>query len=379
MTKAHYDIAVIGAGIAGSSVAAELAAHASVVLIEKEQQPGYHSTGRSAAMYIPSYGPPMIQSLTQASGDFFRATPSEFCATPLLQPRAEMLIAREDQLHAIDTFMQNHTVDESITAIDAKEVLKRCPLLKKNYAAAGIIDTSGCDIDVNALHQGYLAKFKRHGGRVKLNSPVSELRYASGIWTIVTPADTFTAGIVVNAAGAWADELGRMAGAEQIGLIPKRRTAMIINTPLEIDIASMPLVADIDEAFYIKPDAGRLLLSPANADPMPPCDAQPEEMDIAICIQEIEKPFAFEVGTIVRKWAGLRSFVSDQEPVAGFSDAVDNFFWLAGQGGYGIQSSPGLSRYAATLILGNSLSDDLTRYGLNNHCLGVQRLKHSRT
>ncbi len=373
MTK-NYDIVVIGAGIAGSSVAAVLAEHASVLLIEKEQQPGYHSTGRSAAMYIPSYGPPFIQALTKASGEFFKDPPSNFCNTSLLSPRAEMLIARTDQLAAIDLFMQAHAGNSNVTKIDANEIQSHCPLLKRGYAAAGILDTSGSDIDVNALHQGYLKKFKQHNGTLILNSHVNSLKAETGGWLINAGSENYTAGILVNAAGAWADEIGLMASAENIGLQPMRRTALTINAPAGLDLSSMPLVADIDEAFYIKPEAKHLLLSPANVDPMPPCDVQPDEMDIAVCIDEVERAFDIKVRTIVRSWAGLRSFVSDKEPVAGFSAQADNFFWLAAQGGYGIQSCPALSRFAASLILGNSLPHDLIKFGLNADSLGVARL-----
>ncbi len=365
---------MIGAGIAGASVAAELADHASVLLLEKEELPGYHSTGRSAAMYIPSYGPPKIQALTKASGDFFNNTPPEFCNTPLLTPRAEMLIARGDQLAAIESFMQHHSTIQSVTEIGAAEVLRRCPLLRKTYPAAGILDRSGSDIDVNSLHQSYLKKFRQLGGKLAVNEQVTRLQNLPGGWLVKTNSASFTAGVVVNAAGAWADEVGSMASAESIGLQPKRRTALTINAPANLDTTSMPLVADIDEAFYMKPDAGNLLLSPANANPTPPCDAQPEELDIAICIDQIERAFEIEVTSIVRKWAGLRSFVKDNEPVAGFSAQADSFFWLAAQGGYGIQSSPALSRYAATLILGNSFPEDLHAYGLDATSLEVKRL-----
>ncbi len=375
MTTTSFDIAVIGAGIAGASVAAALAEHVSVILIEKEQHPGYHSTGRSAAMYIPSYGPPMIQALTKASGEFLHKPPIDFCTTPLLNPRAEMLIARKDQLAAIDKFMQHHSADKNVHRLDAIEVRKQCPLLKKNYAVCGILDTSGNDIDVNTLHQAYLARFKASGGVLTTSSQVTELRSQSPGWSVVTSKAKYTTDIVVNAAGAWANEVGAMARAERIGLVAKRRTALTIDTPPDINTASMPLVADIDEAFYIKPDAGSLLLSPANEDPMPPCDVQPEELDIAVCIDEVEKAFDFKVTSIKHKWAGLRSFVSDNEPVAGYSEKAGNFFWLAGQGGYGIQSSPALSKYAASMILGNEIPSDLISHGIDHTGrLGVARL-----
>lgn len=374
MTVHTTDIAVIGAGIAGASVASELAKDASVLLIEKEEFPGYHSTGRSAAMYIPSYGPPLIQALTKASGAFFQHCPNGFCDTALLRPRAEMLVARQDQLSAIEKILSENSHSDSMQPIDAEEVLRRCPLLKPNYAAAGVLETSGSDIDVHALHQGFLSLFKQRSGTLITNSEVHRLKKVSNGWTIQTSTDEISTGIVVNAAGAWADELGKIADAETIGLVPKRRTALMIELPGVSKLDSIPLVADIEEAFYIKPDAGRLLISPANEDPSPPCDVQPEELDIAICINEVEKAFTFKVNTIIRKWAGLRSFVRDNSPVAGYSSQADNFFWLAGQGGYGIQSSPALARYAAALILDQQLPDDLIRHGLTAESLSVNRL-----
>ena len=374
MTAHTVDIAVVGAGIAGASVAAVLAEHASVLLIEKENQPGYHSTGRSAAMFIPSYGPTPIQSLTKASASFFNHPPHSFCDTPLLTPRAEMLIARKDQLHAVDTFLSGCAGDNAIQRINAKEVMQHCPLLKQGYAAAGVLDTSGSDIDVHTLHQGYLKVFKKLGGILITNSAVQELRQSAGSWQVKTTSTNIIAGTVVNATGAWADELGQMAKAESIGLVPKRRTAFLVNAPEIQNFDQIPLVADIEEAFYIKPDAGRLLLSPANIDPMPPCDVQPEDLDIANCISEIENAFDIKVNAIIHKWAGLRSFVKDNIPVAGYSERVANFFWLAGQGGYGIQSSPALAQYAAALILHQELPADLVRHGLDANSLSVKRL-----
>jgi len=232
MNKTTYDIAVIGAGIAGASVAAVLSEYASVLLIERESQPGYHSTGRSAAMFIPSYGPAAIQKLTRASADFFNHPPPEFCDTPLLQPRAEMLIARKDQLHAVESFISESSSNDSIQRIDGSEVMQRCPLLKHGYAAAGILDTSGSDIDVHALHQGYLKTFRRLGGKLITNSAVHSLRKSAASWQVQTTSSTITAATVVNAAGAWADQIGQMAQAELIGLIPKRRTALSFTSNL---------------------------------------------------------------------------------------------------------------------------------------------------
>jgi len=306
LTDNTYDFAVIGAGIAGASVAAELAQYGSVLLLERESQPGYHSTGRSAAMYIPSYGPPPIQALTKASGAFLE-NPSEAVAErSVLEPRSELLIARADQMDSLERAEQSST---SLNKISATEVQALCPIVKKGYVQAGLLDATGSDIDVHALHNGYLNWFKKTGGKLKCNEALFGLKHQRGVWKLNAGSSAYTANSIVNAAGAWADLIGKLAGAETIGLTPKRRTAMTIAAPAlhavaPTDFNNIPLTADIDEKFYIKPDAGRLLISPANETPMPPCDVQPEEIDIAQCIDQIETAFELSVDTIISKWAG---------------------------------------------------------------------------
>ena len=257
--------------------------------------------------------------------------------------------------------------------MDGVEVTSRHPLVRPGYAHAGALDTTGSAIDVHALHQGYLNTFRRAGGTLSTSSPVQQLGRTNDLWLVETGSGTFRAKTVVNAAGAWANQVGEMAGAEDIGLVPKRRTALIIDAPDGIDTATLPLIVDIEEQFYMKPDAGRLLISPANEDPMAPCDAQPDEMDIAICVDRIERAFDIKVNRIANKWAGLRSFVADKSPVAGYSQAVDGFFWLAGQGGYGVQSAPALSRCAAALALGNAIPTDILDAGLQPSSIAPQR------
>ncbi len=369
-----YDFAVIGAGIAGASVAAELAQHASVLVIEMESHAGYHSTGRSAAMYIPSYGPAAIQALTRASGAFFQNPPEEFGTTPLLSPRAELMIARKDQMQALEAFYHECSTKDQLHQLTAEEVQRHCPFLKNGYANAGVIDASSSDMDVHAIHQGYVKLYKNRGGEEVMNSAVKSLTRKDSIWTIDTASGQYQASVVINAAGAWADEVGTLAGAETIGLVPKRRTALTIELPETTDFSHMPLVADINEAFYIKPDAGRLLISPANEDPMPPCDVQPDEMDIAVCIDHIENAFDIKVEKIASQWAGLRSFVSDKSPVVGYSKSAENFFWLAGQGGYGIQSSPALARYACAKVLNCPMPDDIKNHNLVADDISIDRL-----
>jgi len=364
-TSLIFDIAVIGAGIAGASVAAELSAVASVVLIEQESQPGYHTTGRSAAVYSPIYGPQPIRALTRGSLAFFSNPPAGFCDHPLLSPISAAFVAREDQLDHLAALEADLADATTVRRIGSDELYTNLPLLRQGYATGAMWDTGTSEIDVAGLHQGYLRVFGANGGTLLTRAPVTSLTRQAGAWTVQTPQGEITAKIIINAAGAWADEVGKMAGAEVIGLVPKRRTALMIEAPDGVDVKSLPLVVDVEEQFYLKPDAGKLLISPANEDPEAPCDVQPDELDIAYCVDRIERAFSIQVRRIESKWAGLRSFVSDKCPVAGFSDQVEGFYWLAGQGGYGIQSAPALSQFAAAEVLGNAIPDYILAERLN--------------
>lgn len=356
----QFDIAVVGAGIAGASVAANLAqAGQRVVLLEMESQPGYHTTGRSAAVYSPIYGPQPIRALTRASLAFYENPPIDFAKQPLLSPFAAAFVAREDQLGQLAAMEQELADAKTVTRIDSQEARKRLPLLREGYAAGALWDTGTSEIDVAALHHGYLSQFKSARGILMTGAEVAALERDAGRWSLQTKHDTLTAQTVVNAAGAWADVLGQMAGAEHIGLIPKRRTALIIDAPAKYETKSLPLVIDVQEQFYLKPDAGKLLISPANEDPEQPCDVQPDEMDIAICVDRIERAFDISVRKVESPWAGLRSFVADKSPVAGFSQMAERFYWLAGQGGYGIQSAPALAQYAAAEVMGRPIPDHI--------------------
>ena len=370
----EYDFIVIGAGIAGASVAAELAASARVLLLEMESQPGYHTTGRSAAIFAPTYGPEPIRALTRASAPFFRNPPDGFCTHPMFSPRATFFVAREDQTGTMDKMMQELGDDPSVERLDADGARRVQPMLRPGYAAGGVFDPRGQDIDVHGLHHGYLGVLRRAGGVLICNAGVTGLRRQGGCWRVEAGGKTYRAGLVVNAAGAWADRVGAMAGDEPIGLVPRRRTALMVAAPGGLDTDGMPLTVDIDERFYLKPDAGRLLISPANADDDVPSDVQPDEMDVAVCIHRIERAFDLEIRRIESKWAGLRSFVGDGAPVVGLSARVEGFLWLAGQGGYGIQSAPALSRYAAAIALGAPIPQDVLAQGLNPDDLTPDRL-----
>ncbi|MFT4730778.1 MAG: D-arginine dehydrogenase [Granulosicoccus sp.] len=363
MANKIHDVAVIGAGIAGVSVAAELDGDLNVLLIEQEPHAGYHSSGRSAAMLAPGYGPSSIRALTRASINFYHSPPPAFTAHPLLHKRDVLMVARPDQIASLDALL-NDLAGEDVSLIDAHDIKQRHPLLREGYARAGMLDTRACDIDVHALLQGYLKQFRKNGGDFVTDAKVTALTFTNNVWNIETSAGHYQAKQVVNAAGAWANAIGHLAGAEDIGLVPKRRTALLIDAPTGVDVDDLPLVIDIDEAFYMKPDAGRLLISPANEDPMQPCDVQPEELDIAYCVERIETAFDIDIQKIGKQWAGLRCFVADKSPVVGYSATADNFFWLAGQGGYGVQSAPAISRLASAMLTGKACPSDILASGL---------------
>lgn len=373
-TSAEYDIAVIGAGIAGASVAAELSASGvRAVLIEQESQPGYHTTGRSAAIYSPIYGPPPIRALTRAALPFFETPPDGFCDRPLLSPIDAAFIARADQMEHLETMEQELSDATTVQRVTGAALKDRHPLLRAGYADAALWDTGTSEIDVAALHQGYLRLFKAQGGRLMTRAPVTGLSRLADSWRIETGQEVFTAAIVVNASGAWADTVGQLAGAEPIGLTPKRRTALMIDAPEGTNIRALPLTIDIEEQFYLKPDAGKLLISPANEDPEPPCDVQPDEMDIAICVDRIERAFDVSVKRVESPWAGLRSFVADKAPVVGYSQKIEGFYWLAGQGGYGIQSAPGIAQYASAELRGEAVPDHILAQNLDTESIRPNR------
>jgi len=373
----RYDFAIVGAGIAGASAAYEISAHAPTVLLERENQPGYHTTGRSAALYMESYGTPAIRALTRASRPFFDAPPEVFGSDPILTPRGVLHVAGPDQGALFDAAWQDLSArggDVRRVARDA--LLAAVPCLRPEAAAMGIAEGGASDIDVHALHQGYLRGFRRQGGQLRTDAHVTGLQRSDGYWT-VTLADgsALQARHIVNAAGAWADTLADLAGVPRIGLEPRRRTAFTFAPPAGVDVAHWPAVVGIDESYYFKPDAGVLLGSPANADPVQPHDVVPEELDVAIGIHNIEQATTMSIRRPHRTWAGLRSFVADGDMVIGWEPRQEGFFWLAAQGGYGIQSAAGAAQLARSLLLGEPLPAVLRAEGVEPARLAPERLR----
>jgi len=350
MTAQSFDIAVIGAGIAGASVAAELARTHRVVVLEREDFPGYHSTGRSAALFSEIYGNAAVRALSRASRDFFYAPPQGFTGHPLVRKRGALHIASAQQLQSLENFAANADLASSIRRVTREEALGACSILRPDYVAAGVIEDDAADVDVHALHQAYLSQFRARGGTLIVNAQARSFLHRTGEWHIETAAGLVRAPLVVNAAGAWADAVAKSAGAAPLFIQPCRRTAVLVELPPDMRGDAWPMVIDIDETFYMKPDAGLLLISPADESAVDPCDVQAEEIDVATAIDRIEHATSLQIRRVRKRWAGLRSFAPDRSPVIGFDAVLPGFFWLAGQGGYGIQTAPAVARLAASLL-----------------------------
>ena len=369
------DCIVIGAGIAGAAAGFFLAPHLKVLLVEQEAQPGFHSTGRSAALFMASYGTPQVRALTLASRAFFEQPPEGFTGHPLLGARGAMMVAS----HGQEAPLQEHwAVLQPISPLgrllDAAETCALVPVLRREQVIGAVHEPEASDMDVHAIHQGFLRGIRRAGGALLVDAPVTSLRREGEVWQVQAGAHALEAPLVVNAAGAWADAIGALARARPIGLQPKRRSAFIFAPPEGVASAAWPLTAGVEEDWYFKPDAGMLLGSPANADPVPPHDVQPEELDIATAIDRIERMTTLTIRRPTRVWAGLRSFVADGDLVGGADPELPGFFWSAAQGGYGIQTSPAMGQSVAALVRGEPIPAHVSGFGLTPAMLSPSRL-----
>ncbi|MCC7286523.1 MAG: FAD-binding oxidoreductase [Burkholderiaceae bacterium] len=362
-----FDAVVVGAGIAGASFAHALAPHARVLLLERESQPGMHSTGRSAAMFMASYGPPQVRALTRASRAFYQQPPAGFADTPILSARGALYVGWQGQEAALDAMLSELRATGSVVErIDAAQCLRRVPVLRAEGLVGGVLEADAMDIDVHALHQGFLRGFRRAGGTLWCDAELRSAEPAAGAWDVaLADGRRVAARTLVNAAGAWADEVAHRCGAQPLGIEPRRRSAFTFAAPAGVDARSWPTVADVGERWYFKPDAGALLGSPANADPVAAHDVMPEELDIATGIAAIEAATTLTIRRPARTWAGLRSFAPDGELVIGWDARCNGFFWLAGQGGYGIQSAAGAAELAAALWRRAAIPETLLAQGID--------------
>lgn len=370
----HHDLAIVGAGIAGAALAYFASAQARVLLLEREAQPGYHSTGRSAAMFMESYGPPQVRALTRASRAFLEQPPAGFADAPLLRPRGALYVASPEQTAAASALLATLRADGCpAQALSGAQAQARVPVLRAAACAAAVLDPLAADLDVAALHQGFLRGARSRGARLVCEAEVSALAREADGWCIAAGGRQWRTTTVVNAAGAWADELAARAGLAGLGLQPRRRTAFVFAPPAGLAVEGWPCVADVGEGWYFKPEAGLLLGSPANADPVPPHDVVAEEYDVALGIDRIEQATTLTIRRPRRTWAGLRSFVADGEPVLGADPAAEGFFWVAALGGYGIQSAAAVGAAGAAWLARQPLPPALRAAGIDAHALRVRR------
>ncbi|WP_070155283.1 NAD(P)/FAD-dependent oxidoreductase [Sphingobium phenoxybenzoativorans] len=346
-----FDIVIVGAGMAGASLGAELAGSASVLLLEMEEQPGYHATGRSVAFWEESYGGPAVQPLTTASGPLMLRPDADLSDRPFLGPRGAIHIGRAESVPARDALLDTFGRSVGLKPLDADALRDRIKGLRHDWII-GVEEPSCADIDAAGLHQAYLGKLRRSGGKILTNAALLSAQRSGDGWLLETGNGAIHCGILINAAGAWADVVARSCGVAPVGITPFRRTVV----QLRVDpapSADLPVIMDLEGQFYFKPDgAGRIWLSPHDEAPSDPCDAAPEELAVAEAIERLQSAVDWRIAAVERKWAGLRSFAPDRLPVYGFDPLARGFFWFAGQGGFGIQTAPAAAKLAAALIMG---------------------------
>ena len=366
------DVAVIGGGIAGASVAAFLAEEGLLVgLFEAESTLAYHTTGRSAALLTPNYGPDSMRAFAAIGRSFFDSPPIEV-EHPLTTPKDFIAIVDEEQAPWVERPPESSWLSEN-------ECLERIPFLKKNKFVGAVVDSSVASIDVHALHSLYLKIFTSRGGQIFKSAPISELsQNLSGTWTLHIGEHRYEAASVVNAAGAWGDNIALRAGLNPVGLVPKRRTVIVVKDDQFDGVSSegLPFVAVEPEYVYFQEfGTGQMIISPADKTPSAPCDAQADEYDIAVTVARFEEVTELQIKRIDHSWAGLRTFTPDGQPVVGWEPNIEGFFWLVGQGGYGVFSSPALGRYAASVISGASLPVSYSESGYDFEQLSPDRFR----
>ena len=360
-----FDIAIVGGGIAGISLACFLAPHRSVAVLEQEGALGYHSTGRSAAEFTLRDNLPPVNALARASHAFLTAPPEGFTSIPLLIPRGSVIFGASDKAALVRRRFEEATaLGVAVEWLDEAAMLARAPILDPAYCAAAYFDPDYWDIEVDALLQAYARQARRDGAQILEGRAFSSARRIGGKWLVETNGETIAANVLVNAAGGWADSVAALCGVAPAGIVPHRRTAITVDLPDGIDAGRLPEMNEIEDSFYFKPEGGRLLASPADATPCEPADVQPEELDIAYAAHYVEEATTVKVRRVFSSWAGMRSFAADRLPVVGPASDEPGFFWLAGQGGYGILTSPALGSLAAALLTGNPVPELLAREGI---------------
>jgi D-arginine dehydrogenase len=376
----NADFIVIGAGIAGLSVAYELSQHGSVIVLEAEGAAGYHSTGRSAAILSENYGPAIWSRLVTSSRQFLETPPEEFSGAPLISLRGALFLAQEHEQDALrnqaDDLAKRGATFEVMPAGAALEI---CPVIRAEKFAQALYEPDCMDIDTNALMNGYQRALRRRGAQVLMNSRAVRLAREGTSWRVSTEQAEFCGAIVVNAAGGWVQQIARLAGLGYRNVVPFRRTAVTFDPPACSDIRSWPMTFDLAETFYFKPEAGRIMVSPVDMTASEPCDAQADELEAAIAIDRIHTFTTMEVRAISHKWGGLRTFAPDHEPVIGPDPQAETFIWLAGQGGNGVMGAAAAARLAASFAIGGPIPPDISSLGVRTesvspgrHCVATE-------
>jgi D-arginine dehydrogenase len=372
------DVVVIGAGIAGASAAWALAEQHRVVLVEREEAAGLHATGRSASVLSETSGPTAVCALATASRPFLTNPPPGFCDHPLLAPRGLLWVASGSQQAELAALVTRAgRLAPRVRAISVEEAMAAVPVLRPEWLTGAVLEPDAGSIDVDALLQGYLRGFRTRGGEVRFGAPVEDVSRTADSWVVHTAGGVVRASVLVNAAGAWCDEIARHAGVEPIGLQPLNRTAFVFVPPDGVSVDRWPLVMDMGGRFYFEPEAGLLLASAADETPSEPCDARADEIDVALAVERLAEATTLEVRGVRRTWAGLRSFVTDRVPVIGFDPAAPGFFWLAAQGGYGIKTAPALAAVTAALVAGEPFPAGVAALGAAAGDLSPARLRIS--
>ncbi len=365
-------VAVVGGGIAGVSAAFHLSERAEVLLFEAEPTLAYHTTGRSAALLFESYGSLGIRPLTLASRSFFDHPPPGLSDFPFLSERGGMLVGREEQVDSLRQWnLEARETGTKVEWLPPSRAQEICPVLRSEHLAGAVWEPGAVDMDVAAIHQAFVRGARRRGARISVNAPITGLEQTAGGWKVRSGEKTVRVQVVVNAAGAWGDEVAGLAGVKPVGITPMRRT--IFMTPGAEEYRGWPLVANVEMEWYFKPDGVQLLCSLAEENPAPPGDPRPEPLDIALAIERINRATTLGIRSVRSSWTGLRTFAPDREMVVGFDGEAEGFFWLVGQGGTGIQTAPGAGELTASLILDSRVSSHLLDHGLDAEVLSPRR------
>ncbi len=374
----NVDFIIVGGGVAGLSAAYNLSKIGKVVVLEREESIGYHSSGRSASLFHLGIGNSKVKSLTYYSNEFFQNPGESFSEIPLTSPSSLLLVVRPGQEELIESELPKiREFSPKASIVDIEGISKLVPVISKDHSDIniGIFDESAYRLDAHALLQGYSKGIKKNGGLITNNANVNNISQSGSTWQVQTEDTEYVASILINAAGAWGDELAKMANVEPIGLSPLKRTLISFDPPEDSQIENWPFVRSLAEEFYFLPESGRILASPADETPITACDAQPDEYDIALAAYRIEEMTSMAVKHIHHKWSGLRTFSPDRVPVAGFDDKKSGFFWLVGQGGYGLQTAPAMADITSSLISGADFPARLFDMGITSNDVSPSRFR----